>query len=116
MTDILVIGSFVVGVTVRLPRMPVPGETLVADLFDLGVGGKGTNLAVAAARQGKQVAIVARVGDDDFAAMASDLSTQEGIDGTGVMRTPGERAPSGSSTCSPTARTPSASTGAPTGG
>lgn len=91
MTDILVIGSFVVGVTVRLPRMPVPGGTLVADLFDLGVGGKGTNLAVAAARQGKQVAIVARVGDDDFADMAYDLYTREGIDGTGVMRTPGEK-------------------------
>ena len=91
MTDIVVVGSFVVGVTVRLPRMPFPGETLVADLFDLGVGGKGTNLAVAAARQGKQVAILARVGDDDFAAMAYELYAQEGIDSSGVTRTAGEK-------------------------
>ena len=91
MTDIIVVGSFVVGMTVRLPRMPYPGETLVADLFDLGVGGKGTDLAVAAARQGKQVAIIARVGDDDFAAMAYDLYVQEGIDSSGVVRTPGEK-------------------------
>ena len=91
MTDLVVVGSFVVGMTVRLPRMPYPGETLVADLFDLGVGGKGTNLAVAAARQGKKVAIIARVGDDDFAAMAYDLYVQEGIDSSGVVRTPGEK-------------------------
>jgi len=91
MTDIVVAGSFVVGMTVRLPRMPYPGETLVADLFDLGVGGKGTNLAVAAARQGRQVAIIARVGDDDFAAMAYDLYRREGIDSRGVVRTPGEK-------------------------
>lgn len=91
MTDIVVAGSFVVGMTVRLPRMPYPGETLVADLFDLGVGGKGTNLAVAAARQGRRVAIVARVGDDDFAAMAYNLYRREGIDSRGVVRTPGEK-------------------------
>lgn len=91
MTEIVVVGSFVVGVTVRLPRMPFPGETLVGDLFDLGVGGKGTNLAVTAARQGKRVAIVARVGDDDFAAMAGDLYRAEGIDSRGVLRTPGEK-------------------------
>lgn len=91
MTDVLVVGSFVVGMTVRLPRMPYPGESLVADLFDMSVGGKGTNLAVAAARLGKAVAIVARVGEDDFAEMAFQLYAREGIDAVGVMRTPGEK-------------------------
>jgi ribokinase len=55
------------------------------------VGGKGTNLAVAAARQGKQTAIIARVGDDSFADMAYALYTQEQIDARGVQRTPGEK-------------------------
>lgn len=90
-TDLLLIGSFVVGITVRLPRQPVLGETLVADLFDLGVGGKGANLAVAAARQGVHVSICARVGDDAFAQMAADLFTREGIDYSGIQRTPGEK-------------------------
>ena len=90
MTDLIVVGSFVVGITVRLPRMPYPGESLVGDLFDLGVGGKGTNLAVAAARQGKRVAIVARVGDDVFADMAFKLYRQEKIDDRGVLRTADE--------------------------
>ncbi len=88
--EILVVGGFVVGITVRLPRMPHPGETLVADLFDLGSGGKGTNLAVTAARQGASVAMVAKVGDDAFAGIAFELYVREGIDHRGVTRTADE--------------------------
>ena len=88
--EIAVVGSFVVGLTVRLPRMPAPGETLVGDLFDLGPGGKGTNLAIAAARQGKRVLIVARIGTDVFGEMALDLYRREGIDHTHVVRTSAE--------------------------
>ncbi len=46
---IVVVGSFVVGLTLRCPRLPVLGENLVGDSFDLGPGGKGTNQAIAAA-------------------------------------------------------------------
>ena len=74
---IVVIGSFVVGVTVRVPRPPVLGEGLIGDLFDMGPGGKGTNQAVAAARQGADVDLVACVGDDIFAEVAQRLYEQE---------------------------------------
>ena len=47
---ITVVGSFVVGLTIRLPRLPVPGESLFGDEYDLGPGGKGSNQAIAAAR------------------------------------------------------------------
>ena len=88
--DIITVGSFVVGLTVRLPRMPHPGESLVADLFDMGPGGKGTNLAVTAARQGARVSVIVRVGNDDFAKLAFDLYKQEKIDASYVLKTEGE--------------------------
>ena len=84
--DVIVIGSFVMALTTRLPRMPHAGESLVADLLDVGPGGKGSNLAVAVARQGKQVGLVAKVGADLFSSVAFDLWHKEGIDTTYVVQ------------------------------
>lgn len=77
--SVLALGSFVVGATVRLPRMPVVGETLLADAFDLGPGGKGSNLAVTAARLGADVEIIVKIGRDNFGRMARELYAEEGI-------------------------------------
>lgn len=76
---IVVVGSFVVGLTIRVPRAPVLGEALIGDLFDLGPGGKGTNQAIAAARQGAHVDLVSCVGSDIFADFAIDLYQRERI-------------------------------------
>ena len=73
MADIVVIGSYVMSLTVRVPRKPVVGEALIGDLFDMGSGGKGTNQAIAAARLGAKVELVACLGDDTFADMAELL-------------------------------------------
>ena len=59
MINILVVGSFVVGIAIRVPRAPVVGEALIGDSFDLGPGGKGSNQAIAAARLGAQVNLLA---------------------------------------------------------
>lgn len=90
-TDLVVIGSFVIGATVRLPRAPNTGESLVADLFHLGAGGKGSNLAVTAARQNCKTAIVARVGDDMFANIAFELFQKEKVNHDHFLRTPAEQ-------------------------
>ena len=79
MVNITVIGSFVVGLTVRVPRMPVLGEGLIGDLFDMGPGGKGTNQAIAAARLGAKVELVALLGDDIFAELAHNVLQAEDI-------------------------------------
>ena len=79
MVNIVVVGSFVVGVTVRVPRMPVLGEGLIGDLFDMGPGGKGTNQAIAAARLGANVDLVALLGDDIFAEIAHKVFKAEGM-------------------------------------
>ena len=65
--DVLVIGSLNADLVVRSPRFPQPGETISGgDLLTIP-GGKGANQAVAAARQGTNVAMVGRVGKDNFA-------------------------------------------------
>ncbi|MDP1546960.1 MAG: ribokinase [Anaerolineales bacterium] len=65
--DVLVIGSLNADLVVRAPRFPQPGETISGgDLLTIP-GGKGANQAVAAARQGANVAMVGRVGKDNFA-------------------------------------------------
>lgn len=76
---ITVIGSFVVGQTLKVPRLPVLGETLPASLFDIGPGGKGNNQAVALKRLGADVSVIVRVGDDLFGNMLFELSQKEGI-------------------------------------
>jgi ribokinase len=66
MSDILVIGSLNADLVVRSPRFPKPGETISGEDLQIIPGGKGANQAVAAARQGADVAIIGRVGSDSF--------------------------------------------------
>lgn len=47
-----------------VPHLPVPGETLAATDFSIGLGGKGTNQSVAAARAGSEVFHIGAVGPD----------------------------------------------------
>lgn len=79
MTKIFVVGSYNTGLTVRVPRIPVLGESLVGDSFDMGPGGKGSNQAIGAARLGADVRLLVCLGDDIFAENALQLYKREGI-------------------------------------
>ena len=85
---ITVVGSFAVGLTLRTPRFPVPGETLLGADFNQGPGGKGSNQAVAAARLGANVSFIGAVGDDEYARVADQLFASEGIHAN-LRRVPG---------------------------
>jgi ribokinase len=65
--EIAVIGSSMVDLIAYTDQVPKAGETLVAREFQMGCGGKGANQAVAAAKLGSAVMMMARVGDDAFA-------------------------------------------------
>ncbi|MDE2858458.1 MAG: ribokinase [Chloroflexota bacterium] len=86
---IFFVGSYNEGLTIRVPRMPALGESLPGDSFDTGPGGKGSNQAIAAARLGAQVSLLACVGDDIFADRALQLYAKEGIAADKVHRLPG---------------------------
>jgi ribokinase len=65
--SILVVGSLNMDQVVRVPRLPVMGETLLgAGSLKLIPGGKGANQAVALARLGAAVSMAGRVGADPF--------------------------------------------------
>lgn len=85
---ITVVGSFAVGLTIRTPIIPVFGQTLFGSDFDLGPGGKGSNQAVGVARLGAQSSIVACLGQDELAGVATRLYEAEGVDTTHLHRTP----------------------------
>lgn len=84
---IAVIGSYGAGLTMRVPRVPVAGETLSGGSFASGHGGKGSNQAVAAARLGAQVSLLTAVGADQFGVAARELWAREGVDAAGVRTT-----------------------------
>ncbi len=48
----------------QVPHLPEPGETLAADGFSTGLGGKGINQSVAAALAGSKVVHIGAVGPD----------------------------------------------------
>jgi ribokinase len=77
---IVVFGSFVVDLTSRAGKLPVPGETVMGSAFKLGPGGKGSNQAVAAHRAGADVTLVTKVGKDVFGQVARDFYVSEGMD------------------------------------
>ena len=85
---IVVIGSINTDLIVPIARLPWPGETLAGDELTIAFGGKGANQAVAAARLGADVAMVGRVGRDDFGDRQRAALAKEGIDVRHVRRTP----------------------------
>ncbi len=81
---VLVVGSVNVDLVVQGERLPQPGETVMGGTFSRFHGGKGGNQAVAAARLGVPVMIVAALGDDEFGNDARTALAREGI-GTDVL-------------------------------
>ena len=82
---VVVVGSINIDVVVRTTRHPRPGETVAGLGLATGLGGKGLNQAVAAARAGTPVVMVGAVGDDVDGRRAVDALRKEGIDVSGVL-------------------------------
>src|SRR5215207_3283994 len=79
---ICVVGSCNVDLISYVPRLPVPGETLVGSKFQVGFGGKGANQAVMAAKLGADVRMVARIGRDVFGSDTLRNFREQHVDAT----------------------------------
>ena len=72
----------------RLDHLPRPGETMLAGDVLTVPGGKGANQAVAAARVGGQVRMVARLGVDPFGRSLRGALVEAGVDVADVRDDP----------------------------
>jgi ribokinase len=88
MAKVAVVGSYGVGLTFGVERVPERGESVIGTLFRTDPGGKGSNQAIGAARLGADVALLTAVGDDTFGNGAFELWREEGVDATAVLRAP----------------------------
>lgn len=84
MGRVVVLGSLNVDVVTLVERHPLPGETLLGEAGGTFAGGKGGNQAVAAARAGADVAMLARVGDDGPGRAYLDRLVTLGVDTNAV--------------------------------
>src|SRR5512135_2172656 len=82
---ICVVGSCMIDLISRVPRLPKLGETMFGHAFHMGYGGKGANQAVMAAKLGAQVTMVTKLGRDVFGAGTLKNYQDQGIDTTHVM-------------------------------
>ena len=93
MKKITVVGSANTDMVVKSGKLPLPGETILGGTFFMNAGGKGANQAVAAARLGGNVTLVAKVGNDIFGKQTIEGLQKENINTDYVFVD--EEAPSG---------------------
>ena len=89
MSEIVVVGSINLDLVVPVDRVPLVGETVLGGDLQRIAGGKGANQAVAAARLGRRVAMIGRVGDDDAGEMLRSALQGNGVDTASVAVTEG---------------------------
>ncbi len=82
--SVIVVGAVNVDLVIAADRLPAPGETVVGPGVERHGGGKGANAAVAAARAGAAVRLIAAVGADDTGASALAELRADGVDVTSV--------------------------------
>lgn len=90
---VCVVGSVNADLTFTVRALPRPGQTVLASDLSASPGGKGGNQAVAAARAGARVQLVAALGTDGSADMLRNHLSANGVGLDGVVAVPG---PSGS--------------------
>lgn len=83
MTSIVVIGSVNLDIVASADRLPGPGETVTGAELSRFPGGKGANQALAAAKLGAEVSLLAHVGNDADANDALALLRAGGVDLSG---------------------------------
>lgn len=79
-----VLGSVNMDISVTVPRLPGPGETMLGSAAVIAPGGKGANQAVAAARLGAATRMIACAGDDEFGQTARSALASGGVDVSGI--------------------------------
>ena len=89
LSRVLVLGNAGLDLSLRVPRLPHRGETLMAAGLTRSPGGKGLNQAVAAARAGAETWFLAPVGDDPDGRFIAEALAGEGFASLRLVTIPG---------------------------
>lgn len=85
--EVTVVGSANLDLVVAVERVPRVGETVLGGDLQRIPGGKGANQAVAAARLGRRVAMVGRLGADEGGSILRTALERDGVDTTALLTT-----------------------------
>ncbi|MEO0495121.1 MAG: ribokinase [Actinomycetota bacterium] len=88
MTEVAVVGSANLDLVVEVDTIPLVGETVLGGDLRRIPGGKGANQAVAAARLGRAVAMIGRVGADEGGTLLRAALDGDGVETTHLLTTP----------------------------
>lgn len=83
--SVLVVGSFMTDLVARTKKKPVPGQTVVGTSFDIFLGGKGANQAIAAKRSNSKTYMVGAVGSDSFGSNFLNFFADSGFDKSHIV-------------------------------
>src|SRR5579883_1302769 len=83
--DVIVCGSLHLDIMVYAPLLPRADETVAGTRWEQRCGGKGGNQAAAAAKAGARVAMIARIGADEFGARLRANLEAAGVDARAVL-------------------------------
>jgi ribokinase len=84
---VTILGSYAKAIVITADRIPLAGETIVGRDYRQEFGGKGSDMAVQAARLGADTAFVGVIGDDALGHEFLELMAAEGVSTSAVRRT-----------------------------
>jgi ribokinase len=85
MSTVTVVGSYLAALVMDVACIPLEGETVIGHNFHTTHGGKGSNMAVCAARLGAPTRFFGKIGRDAFGEGFVRLLDQEKIDGSALL-------------------------------
>ena len=85
MSDITILGIFVADISFSGDKIPIEGETILGDSYNVGPGGKGCNQAIAISRLGGKVNFISKLGDDEYGKLAISKLKKDNINTSNII-------------------------------
>ncbi len=85
MSDITILGIFVADISFSGDKIPIEGETILGDSYNVGPGGKGCNQAIAISRLGGKVNFISKIGNDEYGKLAIDSFKKDNINISNII-------------------------------
>jgi len=86
MSNISVLGIFVADISFSGNKIPIVGETILGDSYNIGPGGKGCNQAIAISRLGGKVNFISKLGKDNYGDLALNTLKRNNISSSTIIQ------------------------------